>query len=205
VVTGLTFLAVNQPIADGVSRATVTVSSQIDGRDPKLTALLHLSDGTWVDKPDAGDAHALTVTMAEASEQRDVILPATAETISVSATIDGVEQSQDLQLVGTPVTKVDPVATGILPPASATSGNAISLSALLEVVNGSPSVGTYVDFAVDVLPEGKGYPAAQTVIVGSTPTVTATYNALPGAESMTVTVTVRPYMQPSQSGTTQLP
>ena len=205
VITALTFLPADGAIADGVSRATVTLTTQSEGRDPKLTALLHLSDGTWVDKADSGDAHALTVTMAAASEQRDMIQPSSTNPISVTATIDGIVQTKDLALVGTPITKIDATATGVLPPASATSGTAVALSALLETPRGKPSVGTYVDFSVQVTPTGKGYPAAQTLVVADSPTVTTTYNVLPGAETLSIVVTARPYGQPPCLATTTLP
>jgi hypothetical protein len=130
-----------------------------------------------------------------------------AETISVSATIAGFEVFSDLKLIGAAISKVDAIATGVFPAPAGTSGTAINLSALLEVADpagAKPTGGTVVDFKVDVVPESKGYPMQQTVLVTSSPTVTATYNVLPGAQSLTLTVTARPDGQPEVADTAHL-
>ena len=101
--------------ADGVSRATVTITTVTDdGRDPNLKATLQLSDGMWL-FPDASSPKAITLPLKDSSASADFVLPRQPETIEVIATLDGFTQTASLATTPTPILKVDVSADGQLP------------------------------------------------------------------------------------------
>jgi hypothetical protein len=168
-------------IADGVSRATVTITTVDDGgRDPALSATLKLTTGAWV-SPDPSDTKTATVALKGKTEARDLVVPRQPGEITVTALVAGFTRTASLTLEDAPVTRLDCGITGALP--TAMSAATVTLSAALETkAPGSrPSIGTAVDFTANVSPGTAGYPAVQRVFVADASTVQVAFTALPGA------------------------
>jgi hypothetical protein len=180
---------VNGPlIADGHSQITIEICTKSTSHlDPKLTAALKTSAGSWA-APDA-DPKSATVAMSAACEDRGLVVTNDPSTLTVTATVGTFVKSLPIPLQAAPIHDIRLTRQGAL---STTAASMLTITANLDVANnGHPSLGTVVHF--DVVATGTGAyfsePDAKLVMGDS---VQSTLFVAAGTTQLTVTVTATP-------------
>jgi hypothetical protein len=124
---------------------------------PPLTSAfdvtLRLSDGVWQNAPDAGQPNLITVSLAENGCQSPSFTPSNVPGIvRIDATVDGINRTDFVELVPATLLLVSVTPSmGYLPSPNdgGDAPTAITLTANVRAVDGVPSVGTTVQFAVE--------------------------------------------------------
>jgi hypothetical protein len=175
-------------IADGHSKIGVEICTQATrALDPKLTATLVTSAGTWAIPGTV--ATSTTVTMSSPCEDAPLVVPNDPSTFFVTATIGSFAKTLPITLAPAPIDGILLKRDGTL---STTDASSFTITANLLVANGGhPSRGTLVEFAATPT-LGKVYFNQPAVVLQQGDSVQSMLFASAGTTDISVVVTATP-------------